>query len=37
MTRAREHLVIVGCPDILRQSTVYADLLDFVAAPPNPV
>lgn len=30
MTRAREHLVIIGCPDILRQSTVYADLLDFL-------
>ena len=30
MTRAREHLVIVGCPDILRQSMVYSDLLDFV-------
>ena len=29
MTRAREHLVIVGCPDILRQSTVYGELLDF--------
>lgn len=32
MTRAREHLVIVGCPDILRQSIVYGELLDFVAA-----
>jgi DNA replication ATP-dependent helicase Dna2 len=30
MTRAREHLVIVGCPDILRQSMVYSDLLDFI-------
>ena len=30
MTRAREHLVIVGCPDILRQSTVYGRLLDFI-------
>ncbi|MEM9259239.1 MAG: C-terminal helicase domain-containing protein, partial [Bacteroidota bacterium] len=30
MTRAREHLVIIGCPDILRQSMVYADLLDFL-------
>lgn len=29
MTRAREHLVIVGCPEILRQSTVYGELLDF--------
>ena len=33
MTRAREHLVILGCPDILRQSKVYAELLDFCAAP----
>ena len=32
MTRAREHLVIVGCPAILRQSMVYSDLLDFVGA-----
>jgi len=32
MTRAREHLVIVGCPDILRQSLVYGDLLDFLGA-----
>ncbi len=30
MTRAREHLVIVGCPDILRQSMVYGELLDFI-------
>lgn len=29
MTRAREHLVLVGCPNILRQSTVYGELLDF--------
>ena len=39
MTRAREHLVLVGCPDVLRQSTVYAELLDFIAAaaaPPPP-
>jgi len=32
MTRAREHLVIVGCPEILRQSMVYGDLLDFLGA-----
>ncbi|MEM9929556.1 MAG: AAA domain-containing protein, partial [Bacteroidota bacterium] len=30
MTRAREHLVIVGCPDILEQSMVYAELLDYL-------
>lgn len=29
MTRAREHLVLVGCPAILRQSTIYGELLDF--------
>ncbi|MEM6770156.1 MAG: AAA domain-containing protein, partial [Bacteroidota bacterium] len=29
MTRAREHLVLLGCPNILRQSTVYGALLDF--------
>jgi DNA replication ATP-dependent helicase Dna2 len=33
MTRAREHLIIVGCSDILRQSDVYAELLDFAANP----
>ena len=32
MTRAREHLVILGNPEILRQSPVYRELLDFVAA-----
>lgn len=32
MTRAREHLVIVGCPDILRTVEHYAALLDFIAA-----
>ncbi|MBC6993058.1 AAA domain-containing protein [Neolewinella lacunae] len=31
MTRAREHLVLLGCPAILRQSTVYAALLDFIS------
>jgi DNA replication ATP-dependent helicase Dna2 len=30
MTRAREHLVLVGCPHILRQSTVYGTLLDYL-------
>ena len=30
MTRAREHLVLVGCPDILRQNDVYARLLEHV-------
>ena len=30
MTRAREHLVILGCPDILRQSIIYTKLLDFL-------
>lgn len=30
MTRAREHLVMVGCPDILRQSTVYGELLEWL-------
>ncbi|WP_020567617.1 DEAD/DEAH box helicase [Neolewinella persica] len=35
MTRAREHLVIVGCPEILRQSMVYGELLDFVAGGNN--
>ena len=29
MTRAREHLVILGCPEILRQSGVYGELIDF--------
>lgn len=32
MTRAREHLVLVGCPSILRQSMVYSALLDFAEA-----
>ena len=32
MTRAREHLVIVGCEDILRQSEVYDELLDFISS-----
>ncbi|MEO0734184.1 MAG: DEAD/DEAH box helicase, partial [Bacteroidota bacterium] len=36
MTRAREHLVLVGCPGILRQSTVYADLLDFLGVVISP-
>ncbi|WP_173021435.1 AAA domain-containing protein [Lewinella sp. W8] len=31
MTRAREHLVLVGCPHILRQSTVYGALLDYLS------
>jgi len=30
MTRAREHLVLIGSPHILRQSTVYSELLDFI-------
>ena len=30
MTRARDHLVLVGCPDILRHNDVYARLLDHV-------
>jgi DNA replication ATP-dependent helicase Dna2 len=33
MTRAREHLVLVGCPDVLRQSEVYAKLLDHIGSP----
>jgi DNA replication ATP-dependent helicase Dna2 len=32
MTRAREHLVLVGCPDVLRQSEVYGKLLDHIGA-----
>ncbi|WP_420459894.1 DEAD/DEAH box helicase [Neolewinella sp.] len=35
MTRAREHLVLVGCPDVLRQSEVYNKLLTHVAAQPQ--
>ncbi|CAH1002188.1 RecBCD enzyme subunit RecD [Neolewinella maritima] len=35
MTRAREHLVLVGCPDVLRQSEVYDRLLTHVAAQPQ--
>lgn len=31
MTRAREQLILVGCPDILRTVDHYADLLDFIA------
>lgn len=31
MTRAREHLVLVGCPDILQQSEVYGKLLDHIS------
>ena len=33
MTRAREHLVIVGCPDVLRESEVYGKLIDFATGP----
>lgn len=29
ITRAREHLVLLGCPHILRQSIVYGELLDY--------
>ena len=32
MTRAREHLVIVGSEKILRTVPHYADLLDFIEA-----
>ncbi len=32
MTRAREHLVIVGCPDILQQSQVYGALLAYLGS-----
>ncbi|THH41076.1 DEAD/DEAH box helicase [Neolewinella litorea] len=35
MTRAREHLVLVGCPDILRQNEIYAKLLDHVTTSPD--
>ncbi|WP_198661778.1 DEAD/DEAH box helicase [Lewinella sp. IMCC34183] len=35
MTRAREHLVLVGCPDVLRQSEVYAKLLAHVTTTPD--
>ena len=35
MTRAREHLVLVGCPDVLRQSEVYDKLLTHVAGQPQ--
>ena len=35
MTRAREHLVLVGCPDVLTQSEVYAKLLDHVTTTPD--
>ena len=34
MTRAREHLVLVGCPTILRHNDVYAKLLDHVKTVP---
>ncbi|MGB3800084.1 MAG: AAA domain-containing protein, partial [Lewinella sp.] len=34
MTRAREHLVLVGCPDILQGNDVYAKLLDHVRTTP---
>ncbi len=30
MTRAREHLVLVGCPAVLRHGEVYARLLDYL-------
>ena len=30
MTRAREHLVLVGCPDVLKESPVYAQLLGHI-------
>ncbi len=33
MTRAREHLVLVGCPEVLRESEVYKSLLDFLKEP----
>ena len=31
MTRAREHLVIVGCADLLRRASQYEKLLNFIA------
>ncbi len=34
MTRAREHLVLVGCPEILQQNDVYAKLLEHVRTTP---
>ncbi|PPK84057.1 DNA replication ATP-dependent helicase Dna2 [Neolewinella xylanilytica] len=34
MTRAREHLVLVGCPEILQESDVYAKLLEHVRTTP---
>ncbi|OAV46121.1 ATP-dependent helicase [Lewinella sp. 4G2] len=30
ITRAKEHLVMVGCPDVLRQSVVYSHLLNYL-------
>ncbi len=33
MTRAREHLVLVGCPEVLRHGEVYAKLLDYLENP----
>ncbi len=33
MTRAQEHLVLVGCPEILRHGKVYAKLLDYLENP----
>ncbi|NJB85780.1 DNA replication ATP-dependent helicase Dna2 [Lewinella marina] len=35
MTRAREHLVLVGCPDVLRQNEIYAKLLEHVSTSPD--
>ena len=35
MTRAREHLVLVGCPDVLRRSEVYDKLLTHVERQPQ--
>lgn len=32
LTRAREHLVLIGCPEVLRQNEVYESLLDFIEA-----
>ncbi|WP_116108280.1 DEAD/DEAH box helicase [Lewinella sp. IMCC34191] len=34
MTRARDHLVLVGCPDILQTNDVYAKLLAHVRTTP---
>ena len=29
LTRAREHIVIIGNPELLRQSDIYRELLQF--------